>query len=138
MMPSAAVGRMSTRTDPSTSSSGAEEKLRLIVRAAVSRAPTSTAPSWLRYSSAPNQNAFCASSGPPTAAAYCSRSNGGFSEDDGSKVGGCACHRLLRPKTDTEPRSWSDPLFVTTLMTEDADRPYSAVNRLVAIWNSWT
>ncbi len=32
----------------------------------------------------------------------------------------------------------SPPERVTTLMTDPADRPSSAENRLVAIWNSWT
>ena len=44
--------------------------------------------------------------------------------------------RMPWAKNENDPRSWSVPDRVTTLMTDEADRPDSAVNRWVAIWNS--
>ena len=57
---------------------------------------------------------------------------------DRSYVAGRPCHALSRAKNENDPRSWSVPERVTTLITEEADRPDSAVNRCVAIWNSCT
>ena len=138
MRESALFGRQSTRPDPRRSSRGAGANVRRIVRVATSRAPTSTAPSWLRYSAAPNQNSFAATSGPPAAPATCCRSKGSVSPEERSNVAGSPCQRWSRAKSDTDPRSWSLPDFVTTLITEEAERPDSAVNRFVAIWNSCT
>ena len=52
---------------------------RPIVRVARSRSPTWTTASWLRYSTAPNHQAFPRTMGPPTAAEYCWREKGGAS-----------------------------------------------------------
>ncbi len=43
-----------------------------------------------------------------------------------------------RRKKEAEPWRVSEPLFVTTLIAEAAERPWSAEKRLVAIWNSCT
>ena len=74
--PSTAFGRQSMRADASRSSSGAAAKACRMVRDGRSRAPTGMAPSWLRYSIAPNQKSCWARRGPPAAPASCWRSKG--------------------------------------------------------------
>ena len=108
-----------------------------MTRAVVSRVPTWTAPSWLRYSTAPKPNRLPFLSGPPTDPATCWRSNGGAIQ---AAVGRDrrACMASSRKNIDAEPCNASPPERVTTLMTEPAERPRSAANRLVAIWNSCT
>ena len=119
--------RQSIRPEKRKSSSGAGAKPRVIVRLGTSRVPTSTAPSWLRYSAAPNQNASPGTIGPPADPAICCRSNGNSSPDDRSNVAGKPCHALSRRNSAADPRSWSVPDLVTTLIIEDAERPDSAV-----------
>ena len=108
-----------------------------MVLAAVSRVPTSTAPSWLRNSPAPNQKIRSRRSGPPAAPEYCCRSKGGVSAS-ASSVAGRACHAPSRAKIDAVPRIRLAPERVTMLIADAAERPRSAPKRLVAIWNSWT
>ena len=126
------------RPEARTSSRGAAANVRRMVRDGTSRSPTSTAPSWLRYSAAPNQNARPGTMAPPADPAICWRSNGSDSPDERSNVAGSPCQALSRKKSATDPLSWSLPDLVTTLISEDAERPDSAENRLVAIWNSCT
>ena len=99
----------------------------MIVRLGTSRVPTSTAPSWLRYSAAPNQNASPGTIGPPAEPAICCRSNGSSSPLERSKVAGSPCQLLSRRNSAADPRNCSVPAFVTTLIIEDAERPDSAV-----------
>jgi hypothetical protein len=56
----------------------------------------------------------------------------------GSAVAGSPCSASSRKKKDAVPAKASLPDFVTTEMDDPADRPCSAENRLVEIWNSWT
>ena len=91
----------SRRPRPSRSSSGAGAKSRVMVRLTISRVPTSIAPSWSRYSSAPYQNtpSFI---GPPAEIAYCWRSNGG-SGFERSNVAGKPWSESSRKKMPPSP-----------------------------------
>ena len=44
-----------------------------------------------------------------------------------SKVAGSPCQALSRRNSAAEPRSWSVPDLVTTLISDEAERPVSAV-----------
>ena len=109
-----------------------------MTRAAVSRVPTCIAPSWLRYSTAPKPNRLPFRSGPPIDAGDLlaierRRIQAAVGRD--RRAPACASSRK---NSDAEPCNASPPDRVTTLMAEPADRPRSAANRLVAIWNSCT
>jgi hypothetical protein len=97
-----------------------------MVRLATSRSPTCTPPSWSRYSMAPNQYASPFLSGPPSASAYCWRSNGGASCDS-SSVAGCDCSASSRRNSEAVPWSASVPERVTTLIADAPERPLAAV-----------
>src|SRR3954464_13151564 len=126
MIESAPFECQSNRPEPRRSLSGAGANVRRITRCATSLVPTSVAPSWLRYSTAPNQNVPGAS-GPPLAPATCCRSNGGGPPGALSYGAGKDSQRLARAKSDAEPRSWSVPDLVTTLIAAPADLPVSAL-----------
>ncbi len=102
------------------------------------RWPTSTVWSWLRFSTATNQKALFGTIGPPMDPPYCSRSNGGFGTFGPRIRAGRACSSLWRKKKNAEPCSSLAPDLVTMFTMLELERPTSAVNLLVAIWNSLT
>ena len=68
---------------------------------------------------------------------YCWRSKGG-SSGERSKVAGSPCSLRSRKWKAPEPCGSFEPDLVTTLMTDEAERPSRPEKRLVAIWNSCT